>query len=120
MIVVNWNGKAETLACLAATEGQIGEVHGAVITVVDNGSTDGSIAEITTKFPRVRFIPLGDLPARMHELDTADDIVMQCRSGVRSARGLAILQAAGFRKLQNLTGGILRWSDEVDPSIAKY
>jgi sulfur-carrier protein adenylyltransferase/sulfurtransferase len=70
--------------------------------------------------PDVRFIPLGDLPARMHELDTADDIIMQCRSGVRSAKGLAILQGAGFRKLRNLTGGILRWSDEVDPSIAKY
>ena len=74
----------------------------------------------TIDAPDVRFIPLGDLPARMHELDTADSIVMQCRSGVRSAKGLAILQAAGFRKLQNLTGGILRWSDEVDPSIAKY
>jgi len=70
--------------------------------------------------PDVRFIPLGDLPSRMHELDTADDIVMQCRSGVRSAKGLAILQGAGFRKLRNLTGGILAWSDEVDPTIAKY
>ena len=74
----------------------------------------------TIDAPDVRFIPLGDLPARMHELDTADDIVMQCRSGVRSARGLGLLQAAGFRKLRNLTGGILAWSDNVDPSIAKY
>jgi molybdopterin/thiamine biosynthesis adenylyltransferase/rhodanese-related sulfurtransferase/molybdopterin converting factor small subunit len=63
----------------------------------------------TIDAPDVRFIPLGDLPARMHELDTADDIVMQCRSGVRSAKGLAILQAAGFRKLENLSGGILGW-----------
>jgi GT2 family glycosyltransferase len=59
VIVVNWNGKAETLACLAAAEAQLGEVHGSMITVVDNGSTDGSIAEITVRFPRVRFIPLG-------------------------------------------------------------
>jgi GT2 family glycosyltransferase len=59
VIVVNWNGKKDTLACLAATEPQLAEVHGSMITVVDNGSTDGSIAEITTKFPRVRFIPLG-------------------------------------------------------------
>ncbi len=70
--------------------------------------------------PDVRFIPLGDLASRMHELDTADDIIMQCRSGVRSAKGLAVLQGAGFRKLKNLTGGILAWSDEVDPSVAKY
>ncbi len=68
----------------------------------------------------VRFIPLGDLPARMHELNTADEIVMQCRSGVRSAKGLAILQEAGFRKLKNLTGGILAWSDTVDSTVAKY
>jgi GT2 family glycosyltransferase len=59
VIVVNWNGKADTLACLAAAEPQLAEVHGSMITVVDNGSTDGSIAEITTKFPRVRFLPLG-------------------------------------------------------------
>jgi len=59
VIVVNWNGKKDTLACLAATEPQLAEVHGSMLTVVDNGSTDGSIAEITTKFPRVRFIPLG-------------------------------------------------------------
>src|SRR5260370_33182572 len=59
IIVVNWNGKEQRLACVAATEAQLGEVHGSMITVVDNGSTDGSIAEITSKFPRARFIPLG-------------------------------------------------------------
>jgi GT2 family glycosyltransferase len=59
VIVVNWNGKSDTIACVAAAEAQLGEVHGSMITVVDNGSTDGSIAEITTRFPRVRFLPLG-------------------------------------------------------------
>ncbi len=74
----------------------------------------------TIKEPDVRFIPLGDIPARMHELDSADEIVLQCRSGVRSAKALAILEQAGFRKLKNLTGGILAWSDDVDPSLPKY
>ena len=74
----------------------------------------------TIKAPDVRFIPVGDIPARMHELDSADEIVLQCRSGVRSARALGMLEQAGFRKLKNLTGGILAWSDEVDPSIPKY
>ena len=74
----------------------------------------------TIKAPDVRFIPVNDLPARMHELDSADEIILQCRSGVRSARALGILEGAGFRKLKNLTGGILAWSDEVDPSIPKY
>ncbi len=74
----------------------------------------------TIKEPDVRLIPLGDVPARMHELDSADEIVLQCRSGVRSAKALGILEQAGFRKLKNLTGGILAWSDEVDPSLPKY
>ena len=74
----------------------------------------------TIQEPDVRFIPLGDVPARMHELDSADEIVLQCRSGVRSAKALGILEQAGFRKLKNLTGGILAWSDEVDPSLPKY
>jgi rhodanese-related sulfurtransferase len=74
----------------------------------------------TIKEPDVRFIPLGDVPARMHELDSADEIVLQCRSGVRSAKALGLLKDAGFRKLKNLTGGILAWSEDVDPSLPKY
>ena len=65
-------------------------------------------------------IPVGEIPARMHELDTSQDIVLYCRSGVRSARALEQLRSAGFAKLKNLTGGILAWSDEVDPSVPKY
>jgi len=56
----------------------------------------------------------------MHELDTSQDIVLYCRSGIRSARALEQLRAAGFGKLKNLTGGILAWSDEVDPTVPKY
>jgi sulfur-carrier protein adenylyltransferase/sulfurtransferase len=60
------------------------------------------------------------LPARLSELDSADDIVLQCKSGGRSAKALRILQEAGFRKLSNLEGGITAWADEVDPSVPKY
>ncbi|HEV7921150.1 MAG TPA: glycosyltransferase family 2 protein [Thermoanaerobaculia bacterium] len=59
IIVVNWNGREDTLRCLAAVEPQLSEVEGAGVTVVDNGSTDGSIAAITAKHPRARFLPLG-------------------------------------------------------------
>jgi GT2 family glycosyltransferase len=63
VIVVNWNGKADTLACLEAVDAQLRDVPadagGAVVTVVDNGSTDGSIAAITSRFPSFRFLPLG-------------------------------------------------------------
>jgi adenylyltransferase/sulfurtransferase len=65
-------------------------------------------------------IPLGDLPKRVNELDSARNIIAHCRSGVRSAKAVSFLQQAGFRKVWNLKGGILAWSDEVDPTVPKY
>ena len=65
-------------------------------------------------------IPLGDLPRRVHELDSSREIIAHCRSGKRSAEAVDFLRKAGFRKILNLNGGILRWSDEVDPSVPKY
>jgi adenylyltransferase/sulfurtransferase len=65
-------------------------------------------------------IPLGELPRRVNELDSSREIVAHCRSGKRSAEAVEFLQKAGFRKIWNLKGGILAWSDEVDPSVPKY
>ena len=65
-------------------------------------------------------IPLGELPRRAHELDSSREIVAHCRSGKRSAEAVDFLRKAGFRKILNLKGGILAWSDEVDPSVPKY
>jgi len=65
-------------------------------------------------------IPLGDVPARMNELDSAQQIVVHCRSGARSARAVEFLRKAGFARIHNLKGGILAWSDQVDPSVPKY
>jgi sulfur-carrier protein adenylyltransferase/sulfurtransferase len=65
-------------------------------------------------------ISVNELPQRMNELDSAREMVVYCRSGVRSGRAVDLLRGAGFRKVKNMTGGILRWSDEVDPSIPKY
>jgi molybdopterin/thiamine biosynthesis adenylyltransferase/rhodanese-related sulfurtransferase len=73
-----------------------------------------------SRIPGSKLIPLGELPARLSELDSADEIVLHCKVGGRSAKALRILQEAGFRKLNNLHGGITAWSDEVDPSIPKY
>ena len=56
----------------------------------------------------------------MSELDTADEIVIHCKSGVRSAKALRQLQKAGFGKLFNVEGGILAWSDRVDTNVPKY
>jgi molybdopterin/thiamine biosynthesis adenylyltransferase/rhodanese-related sulfurtransferase len=65
-------------------------------------------------------IPLGDLSRRVNELDSSREIVAHCRSGKRSAEAVEFLRKAGFRKIWNLKGGILAWSDEVDPSVPKY
>jgi adenylyltransferase/sulfurtransferase len=65
-------------------------------------------------------IPLGDLSRRVNELDSSREIVAHCRSGKRSAEAVEFLQKAGFRKIWNLKGGILAWSDEVDPNVPKY
>jgi adenylyltransferase/sulfurtransferase len=72
------------------------------------------------RIPGSKLMPVGELPARLSELDTADEIVLQCKSGARSARALHILQEAGFRKLANLQGGITAWADQVDPAVPKY
>ena len=64
-----------------------------------------------------RHIPLGELPSRAHELNPADTIYLQCRSGGRSAKALQILQEAGFKKLFNVEGGILAWAERIDPSM---
>ena len=65
-------------------------------------------------------IPLGQLAARLSELDSADEMVVFCKSGTRSARALELLASAGFRKVKNLKGGINAWAEEVDPSLPIY
>ncbi len=65
-------------------------------------------------------IPLGELPRRVHELDSAREIVAYCKMGARSAQAVDFLRQAGFRKVFNLHGGILSWSTEVDPSVPRY
>jgi adenylyltransferase/sulfurtransferase len=67
-----------------------------------------------------QLIPLGALPERMHELDSAEEIVLQCKTGSRSMRALQMLYTAGFRKLKNLKGGINAWARDVDPSLPTY
>ena len=71
------------------------------------------------RLPGARLIPLGELAGTMSSLDSTREIVVYCRSGARSADATRHLRAAGFRA-SNLAGGILRWSDEVDPTVQKY
>ena len=65
-------------------------------------------------------IPLGDIPRRFNELDPDAEFVMQCKSGVRSAKAANFLRSQGFKRVLNLKSGILGWIDQVDPSQPKY
>lgn len=65
-------------------------------------------------------IPLGQLAARLSELDSANEMVVFCKGGTRSARALELLASAGFRKVKNLKGGINAWAEDVDPSLPIY
>lgn len=67
-----------------------------------------------------KLIPLGELPRRVNELDTADTIVVYCRSGARSAKAVEFLSTVGFAKAKNLSGGISAWARDVDPAIRAY
>lgn len=72
------------------------------------------------RLPGSILIPLGDLPKRYVELDPNANIVTQCKSGMRSAKAQDFLRSKGFTKVRNLTGGVLGWIDQVDPSQPKY
>jgi adenylyltransferase/sulfurtransferase len=70
--------------------------------------------------PEAVNIPLGGLAAHLSELDSAEDMVIFCKSGSRSARALELLVSAGFKKVKNLKGGINAWAQEVDKSLPIY
>jgi adenylyltransferase/sulfurtransferase len=67
-----------------------------------------------------RLIPIGELPARLRELNGHAEIVTYCHHGPRAHRAVEILRAAGFSKVRNLTGGIDAWSSAVDTSVPRY
>jgi rhodanese-related sulfurtransferase len=66
------------------------------------------------------FMPLGALPQRWTELDTAAPTLVVCHHGVRSLHACLFLRQRGFSRVSNLDGGIDRWAREIDPSMARY
>ncbi|HEU5173827.1 MAG TPA: molybdopterin-synthase adenylyltransferase MoeB [Gemmatimonadaceae bacterium] len=72
------------------------------------------------RLPGARLVPLGTLEEVLPTLDLRQETVVYCRSGVRSATAVRRLRAAGFEHVRNLAGGILRWSEDVDPKVPRY
>jgi adenylyltransferase/sulfurtransferase len=67
-----------------------------------------------------KLIPQNDVANRLGELNPEQEILVHCRSGARSQKIAELLKANGFQKVSNVAGGILAWSDEIDPKVQKY
>ncbi len=72
------------------------------------------------RLPDARLVPLDALPQAVHTLDRGAELVVYCHHGMRSAAAVEWLREHGFERARNLTGGIDRWSREVDPSTRRY
>ncbi|MSV35756.1 MAG: molybdopterin-synthase adenylyltransferase MoeB [Bryobacterales bacterium] len=70
--------------------------------------------------PGAQLIPLGEVPRRVGELDPNTEVIVHCKMGGRSAKAAEFLRQSGFKSVKNMIGGILAWSDKVDPSVPKY
>ncbi len=67
-----------------------------------------------------KLIPQNDVPQRLAEIDREREVVVHCRSGARSQRIAEFLKQSGYPRVVNVAGGILAWSDEIDPRVQKY
>lgn len=99
------------------------------VQLADRLKTDPNLRLIDVREPHEReisnlegseLIPLGQFAAHLTELDSAEEMVIFCKSGTRSTRALEILASAGFKKVKNLKGGINAWAAYVDPSLPIY
>ncbi|HJS21707.1 MAG TPA: rhodanese-like domain-containing protein [Steroidobacteraceae bacterium] len=100
---------------ISATEFQSRRAAGALLLDVRN-AWEIALAPV----PDAVHIPMDQVPERISELDPTRETVVICRSGGRSLRVAQFLERQGFRSVANLTGGVLAWSREVDPSIPEY
>jgi len=70
--------------------------------------------------PGARLVPLDRIPAEISRLDKNRETILYCKVGARSRFAAQQLADAGVSEVKNLAGGILRWIDEVDPSMTRY
>ncbi len=67
-----------------------------------------------------QLVPMGEIPARLGELDPDREVITICHHGGRSMQVAMFLEKSGFAKVHNLAGGVDSWSKTVDPSVAVY
>lgn len=78
------------------------------------------VASLQVEGLTLRHIPMGQIPARLGELDPTQPVVCLCHHGMRSAQVAAFLERQGFALVYNLAGGIDAWSATVDPRVPRY
>ena len=116
--------------CGIATEEDAAGVPAITVTELDErlrGGADLDLVDVREphewdigRIDGARLAPLSSFADALQTFDSARDVVVYCKSGVRSAKAVRQLQGAGFRRVWNLEGGILRWSDEIDPTVPRY
>jgi adenylyltransferase/sulfurtransferase len=79
-----------------------------------------AVEQQVSSIPGARLIPLGQIPTRLDEMDRGQEVILYCRSGVRSAQAAEILLTHGFQRVRSLRGGVNAWAKEVDPSVKLY
>ena len=72
------------------------------------------------RIPGAKLIPLKEIPKRFTEINTSENIVVYCHSGIRSAQATLFLKKKGYSNVKNLIGGIDSWSINIDPDVARY
>jgi len=113
--------------CGIASEEDIPQINSSELKALMDDGADLCLLDVRTpqeyeicRIHGARLIPLNRLMEEIHTLDSAQEIVVHCKSGVRSLTAIRQLRQAGFRKLKNLQGGILDWGRSVDPSLPVY
>ena len=74
----------------------------------------------TARLDNAQWIPLGELPRRIRELNPYAEIVVYCHRGMRSLDAAYLLRQLGFKRVRSLVGGIDRWASEIDPDLPRY
>lgn len=94
--------------------------HGAPVVLDVREAAELAIASVQPDGFELLHMPMGVVPARLHELDLQQPIACLCHHGGRSMQVASFLQARGFTHVANIAGGINAWSNELDPAIARY
>jgi len=112
---------------VAAKEGDDDEISPRTLAERMNAGTPPALLDVRepyewtiARLPDAKLVPLDALPHAVSTLDPSAELVVYCHHGIRSAEAVTWLRERGFRRARNLTGGIDRWSREVDPSTRRY